>query len=252
MRLSYVAATVAAAFAFAVLASGHPLQAQWLEDDLSPFAKKAPKLQGAAAVKDEGWFRPDACPSTPFKYSIIYPRGFDNGGAVDRAVAARVAPIRAQAKGLGEGFTGFLGDCKGPDGYFTLRSSPYRVSGSAYSVIMSYQYYSGGTHPNDGFAALNLFSDGTEITLDSLFPNKSRSLPLLRDRILKSILARGAEGLGPNTRSLDDAGHMLLTTLGLSVHQGSGEAGSYAEGPMYLDIPKEDLLGMGANPDIWR
>jgi hypothetical protein len=44
----------------------------------------------------------------------------------------------------------------------------------------------------------------------------------------------------------------VLTSLGLSFHLGVGEAFSRAEGPKQLDVPKQELLRMGADPGIWQ
>ncbi|MDR1037603.1 MAG: DUF4163 domain-containing protein [Deltaproteobacteria bacterium] len=273
MRIPTVAAAMAAA-AFLALNAGQPLLAQWTEETLSSYAQNAPRPQGAAPVREEHTLTPSKCPANTFTYSASYPQGIDGGGPVDQAVKARAAQILAEGKSAGDEFLASGYECEGEGGSYSATSSPYRVSGTAYSVLFNWDSYTGGAHGNMGFVALNLASDGTEITMERLFRDPAAAVPKLWEAVFKgfcrehaseSTAAPGFFGEQPcsgtvppvpevlrPTGSLDAAGHMILTSMGLSVHLGPYEAYAYAMGPQFLDISKQDLLTMGADPSIWR
>jgi hypothetical protein len=44
---------------------------------------------------------------------------------------------------------------------------------------------------------------------------------------------------------------LIFTSLGATLLLGPYESGSFASGSQALDLPKEALLEMGANPAIW-
>jgi hypothetical protein len=270
-RLPFIGTVIAVA-TFSVLMASQPIGAQWASQHVSGYALRAPKIRGAVPVKEEGLIRVPNCPSMPFRYSVTYPRGIDNGGPVDRAAAAVGRRLLAEAREQGSIFKANMeeGSCVSDDGHFTAVSSPFMISGSIFPVLFSYTYYSGGNHAPDNYIAMNLMSDGSSITPGRIFPNMSRSLPLLRDRITRLCVAgigpqkydyRDCSGntmdkvmadLGKNSGNLDNAAHMILTSLGLSMHFESGFLSSYASGPQFLDISKDDLLRIGADPAIWR
>jgi hypothetical protein len=299
MRLSTSLAALAAAICLTAAYSDTPLLAQWDIMDVSEYAKSAPRPRGATPKTDREMVNEKGC--SPFNYTVTYPLGMDGGGPVDKAVSALAARFMAKAKAEGEEAvlrfgpcdkgdedgdeaqgedSGYAGSAQGEEDDFSegslftrYVSSPYRVSGKAYSVLFYWSKYLGGAHMTMGYASTNLMADGTEITLGKLFPDPAKSLPLLWEAVYRgycdsnsfppnyyggSDLSCGADvpplpdPLKSPEATLDAAGHMLLTSLGLSVHLGPYEAYSFAEGPQFRDIPKEELLRMGADPNIWQ
>ncbi|MDR3153982.1 MAG: hypothetical protein LBW85_06865 [Deltaproteobacteria bacterium] len=285
MRLFTAAATIAAA-ALAAAALSLPLHAQWTEDFISDFAKNAPRPSGVSAAERADTLVPQACPNSPFTYSVSYPRGLDGGGPADKAAGAFAARLFAQGRSTAEEYASTKAspaDCDDAWGtdkeegesqaYFKVTSSPYRVSSGAYSVLYSSALYTGGAHESFGYASQNILADGTEITFARLFRDPAGSLPRLWEKVYKGFCGGGAAPsrpdlyggmactrsvpgapgvLGPNAMSLDAAGHAVLTSLGLSFHLNPYEAYGFAAGPQFLDIPKEELLRIGADPEIWR
>lgn len=272
MSGSPVIAAIAAVTTFAVLMVSQPISAQWASQYVSGYALRAPRPQGVVPVKEEGFVTPPKCRSKPFKYSVTYPRGIDGGGSVDRASAAIGRRLLAQAKEEGRGYmgSGYTEYCD-TDGYFIAASSPLRISDSAYSVLFSYDYYTGGNHAYTQYVAMNLMYDGSGIVLGNLFPSTARSLPLVRDAVYRRLCVAGAgsrnsndrpscllsssgllQKLGESSGSLASDGHMTLSSLGLSLHFDTGDLSSLAAGPQFMDISKDELIRMGADPAVWR
>ncbi|MDR3152996.1 MAG: hypothetical protein LBW85_01700 [Deltaproteobacteria bacterium] len=264
----------AVAAAFSVLSLSLPLCAQWTEDVISEFAMSAPRFSGAAPVTGGDSLSSQKCPESPFEYSVTYPQGFDGGGPVDKAVGAAAERLLAIGRGEGEGFISSGAECESPEpAYARVGSLPFRVSSRAYSVLYSWSTYTGGAHANYGYFSQNLLADGSELTFQRLFSDSARSLPLLWEIVYKGYCGRddnleapsffGSQPcapavppapaqLSPEAASLDMAGHALLTSLGVSFHLGPYEAYSFPQGPQFLDIPKETLLKIGADQEIWR
>jgi hypothetical protein len=218
------------------------------------------------------------CPASPFVYRVQHPQGMDGGGPVDKALAELAASFLAWGQRTGQALdqsgigcmTSDYGDDEDVTG-MNFRGSPYLVSGTAYSALFLRTSNVSGAHADMGYTAVNILSDGTELTPERLFPDLAKSLPLLWEKVYRGYCRTNATAprlygaqicgeelpetpdiLSPSDRTLDGMGHMLLTSLGLSVHLGPYEAYPYDEGPQFLDIPKEELTEIGADPEIWR
>jgi hypothetical protein len=271
-------AAFAVAISLILILSGGPADAQWTQDLPTPFAQNAvrPENVSEARVKDR-YLWPE-CPRGRYEFDVSYPRGMDSGGPVDLAVTAVARGYIGKARtDSNVWYRDIISVCD-PDlsEYFMtstleISSSPYKVSQAAYSVLFSWRSESGGAHGNYGYNSANFLADGTPVTLGRLFPDAQRSLPLLWNHIFSgfcesfetapsfygSPLCSASVPPLPGPLSnpatdLNEAGHMLLTSYGLSVILGPYEGYSFADGSKYGDITKEDLLGMGADPDIWR
>ncbi|MDR1082040.1 MAG: hypothetical protein LBQ79_14040 [Deltaproteobacteria bacterium] len=278
MHLPKLAAALAA-FTLAIAADG-PARAQWTEDGISGFAKKAARPPKASSDTARHRSVSPRCSKSHYDYEVSFPRAIDGGGPVDKAVAARANIFLTQARdnsGVFMSSSQVCGDYSPESSlasFFKVSSSPYRVSSSASSVLFSVKSSMGGAEGSSGFASTNLLSDGTEITLERLFPEPEKSLPLLwasvyggfcTDRstmpafyyFLPCVSGGGEippppEPLKSPDATLDGAGHAVLTSLGLSVHLGDYETYTNMGDVEYLDIPKSDLLAMGADPKIWQ
>ncbi|MDR1080522.1 MAG: DUF4163 domain-containing protein [Deltaproteobacteria bacterium] len=219
-----------------------------------------------------------SCPKGRFDYDVSYPRGMDNGGPVDVAVTAVAQGYIASFKEEGDSwYTTLIRDCDPEFSAYVLTStnrisaSPYKASSGVYSVLFSKSGETGGAHGYFGFETVNFFSDGLPVSLRRLFPDPQRSLPRLWSAIFAGFCrdhgtaphfygnhpcGRGVPPLPDPLRNLssglDAAGHMLLTSLGLSVIMGPYEGYSFGEGAQYVDIPRDELLSMGASPAVWR
>jgi hypothetical protein len=272
------ALALAFAFAAAFLAASPclPAAAQTAGPGESEYLRLARRPPGATPVRNERTVHRRACRRDTYTYGIGYVRGIDGGGPVDRAVAAFAGDLFSGA-GM-ESIDEFRDDespCE-PDAweYFSTGSAEaFVVSPSAYSVLFSTSWYTGGTHPVPGFAALNLRADGSEITLHQLFPDSARSLPLFTERVYRGFCSLGhdkapfifgydkpcwgasagiPEWIEFSEDSLDAAGHSVLTEMGLSINLIGYEAFSHADGPHFMDFPKEVLIELGADPAVWR
>ncbi|MDR1312610.1 MAG: hypothetical protein LBQ12_02695 [Deltaproteobacteria bacterium] len=280
--LAALAAAVAIAASAATLgaAGGGALPAPWTEDGLSGFARDAARPPKASAETAKRRTASPSCSRSHYDYSVSFPRSMDGGGPVDKAVAALASDFMVQAREDAGVFMSFTREC-GEDSpeaslasYFRVTSSPYAVSGSSYSVLFSVSTMMAGSRGSKGYYAANLSADGTEITLGRLFPDPGGSLTALWESVYGGFCRGHAktpiifdslpcvppgEPAPPAPDSfvspgepLDGTGHALLTSLGLSLHLGDYESYSREEGVQYLDIPKADLLAMGADPAIWK
>ncbi|MDR1036126.1 MAG: hypothetical protein LBT40_06035 [Deltaproteobacteria bacterium] len=249
--------------------------ATWTRDLPTPFTKTAVRPENAtdATYKDR-LFSPK-CPKIHHDFIVSYPRGLDAGGPADAAAAAVGQKYLSQLNEERQSLDMKADECDPDLPYSELysdswvTSSPYQVSPSTFSVLFSFGGYSGGAHGYYGYESVNLLSGGTLLTLGRLFPSPPTSLPRLWNAIFRGF-CRGNEtapsfygnqpcgGAAPPVpdplknpqASLDDAGHLLLTSRGLSVILGGYEG--YGFVGAVLDIPREEVLGMGADPAIWR
>jgi hypothetical protein len=271
-------AVFAAASLLASFTSAGPLHAQWTANLPSPFATNAqrPDNVSEARVKDR-YLWPD-CPRGRYEYDVSYPRGMDAGGPVDVAVAELAQVYMTTAREEADAwYKSTVSGCSPELSRYAMTStvkitsSPYRVSSSVYSVLFSWNTESGGAHGNYGNNTANFFTDGSPVTLGRLFPDPRRSLPQFWSLIFQGFcqghetapryygeppcgerVPDVPEQLRNLSADLNDAGHLLLTSLGVSVLLGPYEAYSFAEGSRYGDIARDDLVNMGADPDIWR
>ncbi|MDR1314430.1 MAG: DUF4163 domain-containing protein [Deltaproteobacteria bacterium] len=250
------------------------LPAQWLEVEAQSFLGMADRSGAPLAVKAEALSYSKSCPKAFFRSTVVYPQGFDGGGPVDQAVKAKADQYYREGSGM-ESFMEqeyeVYEDCERlEDTYYSnVQSSPYRVSPKTVSVLFVDEGYTGGAHGSIASQVMNLFSDGRAIAVSDLFPNQARSLQLFWERIMRdscvghdtvpSFYGGGQCGtslplpdpLKPGGENLDALGGAVLTPLGLTIHLDPYAAWSFAEGTFTLDIPKNDLVAMGASPGLW-
>ncbi|MDR1314431.1 MAG: hypothetical protein LBQ12_12260 [Deltaproteobacteria bacterium] len=250
------------------------LPAQWLEVEAQSFLGRADRSGAPLAVKAEALSYSKSCPKAFFRTTVVYPQGFDDGGPVDRAVKAKADQYYREGSGQ-ESFMEdeyeMRQDCGNLEDtyYINVQSSPYRVSPYTFSVLFVNEGYAGGAHGGIATATMNLFADGREIAVSDLFMNQARSLPLFWERIARDscvghdtvpyLYGGGQCGtslplpdpLKPGGETLDSLGGAVLTPLGLTINLDPYMAWSFGEGPFTLDIPKNDLIAMGASPGLW-
>ncbi|MDR1314427.1 MAG: DUF4163 domain-containing protein [Deltaproteobacteria bacterium] len=277
--MRYVAS--ASQFAAAALSAALPLvfwsgvlSAQWMEVDAQSFLGRADRSGALLAVKAEALSYSKSCPKAFFRSTVVYPQGFDDGGPVDRAVKAKADEYYRDGSGQ-ESFMDqeyeIRQDCESlEDTYYNnVQSSPYRVSPKIVSVLFLTDSYTGGAHMQLITEVMNLVPDGRPVLVSDLFPNQARSLQLFWERIARDACVGrdtvpnfygGAacgtspplpEPLQPGGGALEGLGGALLTQLGLTINLDPDMAWSFAEGELTLDIPKNDLIAMGASPELW-
>jgi hypothetical protein len=280
-----LAAALATALAALLLVAPGPALAQtqtteqaaapspWSTDIPEGFLSTSPRPEGAAPVLEERRALPPSCPGFPFVYSVSYPQRLDAGGPADLAVQTRARAMLDAAGRDAEDYVKEDYPCDAEmESETRWTSSPYKASGKALSVLyVMYSMAAGAAHPNMTYASQNLLADGTEITLGRLFPDAAKSLPLLWKTVFEgycklgqdtapSIYGSGECKAGPGdlpdplkdpAGTLDAAGHMVLTSKGLTVNLDAYEAYFHAFGPQSLDIPKDALTAMGADPSLW-
>jgi hypothetical protein len=275
MRLATSRTSLAAAAALAAVAS-LPASAQWAELTGLEFISLADRPAGSAPVTVNEGLTSRACPGTPFPLTMTYPQGLDAGGPADRAVAALAGRFLAEGKAVAEEYLAEIDGegCPGSFEYaaYKVEGTPFAVSRKAFSVLFGMYSNTGGAHPSYWYVSQNLLPDGTELGVGRLFPDPARSLPLLWERIYWDSCSRGeptapayydAPGCGravpplpsklrPGAVSLDGLGHAVLTSMGLAVSLNPYEAWYWARGPLFIDVPKDELLRIGADPELWR
>ncbi|MDR1314429.1 MAG: DUF4163 domain-containing protein [Deltaproteobacteria bacterium] len=266
------AAALSIALAAAVWTAELP--AQWLEVEAQSFLGRADRSGAPLAVKAEALSYSKSCPKAFFRSTVVYPQGFDGGGPVDQLIKAKAD----EAYRVGSGQESFMEeeyeirqDCQSLEDtyYHDVKSSPYRVSPKIVSVLFLTESYTGGAHMQFLTEVMNLFPDGRPVLVSDLFPNRARSLQLFWERIMRdscvghetvpTFYGGGQCGTFPPSpfqdtmggATLDSLGGAVLTQLGLTINLDPYMAWSFGEGPFTLDIPKNDLIAMGASPEIW-
>ncbi|MDR1314425.1 MAG: hypothetical protein LBQ12_12230 [Deltaproteobacteria bacterium] len=269
MRKLTFAAAIAAAIA---LSQAGPLSAQWIEPEEGTFFAKAARPEGLSPVASQESVTAGNCPQSAFPVRASYPQGFDGGGPVDQAVKAKAGEFFSNAVKEAEDFLKGLETCVALEYLeYDLASGPFKPSSKAFSVLFLWNVNTGGAHPSFGYASMNLGPDGRELTAAGLFADPAKSLPLLWARIVKDTCTGGHETapsyygspecpgaaatlpsqLAPDA-TLDGMGHAVLTSLGITFNLDPYDGWSWAEGPVNLDIPKDDLVAMGASPELWE
>lgn len=130
----------------------------------------------------------------------------------------------------------------------------YEVGGSS-SRFVSLRFreyaYLFGMHGNWSYSSrsFDLLND-RELTLEDVFPDPAKSLPLLVKRIGQELLKRKPYLTGAPTLTEKEAdvtvSRLFLTPQGMQITYSPYEQGSFAEGEFILAIPRQDLIAMGA------
>ena len=213
------------------------------------------------------------CPQNVVALDFYYPQGFGRPEA-DRAIETRIkAEFEARRSGLpfcdrdlcDTGLS--CGRWPVEKTFAVFSPSPRYVS-----VLFTEDSYTGGAHGNLEFDVVNFdLKTGRPLALTDLFPKPEQAGP----RYWRHIYAEWCRtrdlpfplhAVGPCrpgeappeppadlqvATSLEDLGRLIFTSLGATLLFEPYEAGSYAEGSIALDLPRETLLEMGANPALW-
>ncbi|MDR1079567.1 MAG: hypothetical protein LBQ79_01030 [Deltaproteobacteria bacterium] len=238
----------------------------------TPFLRRAAAIEGATRVTREEQLVRSACPGIVIPIKVAYPQGIDAGGPVDEAVRSYADIIIESTQEVAREFEYEPEDCEAFTGSsYALNAAAFRVSAGVFSVLLIMGEHLEGNRQILSYFTLNLTADGTELTAEDLFADPAKSLPLLWERIYRSTCTGDHEtgpsyygslpcsgdsvpGLPDNFASesmLEMIGNVSLTSLGLTINLNPTEAWSEDSGPFRLDIPKDDLVAMGADPELW-
>ncbi|MDR3154313.1 MAG: DUF4163 domain-containing protein [Deltaproteobacteria bacterium] len=246
-------------------------QARPQEGGESEFDRLSPRPEGVSYAKLEDSLSSRRCPSASFSYSVTYPRGLDGGGPIDGKEEEQAREFMAGAKTGMETEIASEDFCEyATETWSHVTSAAFRSAPHVFSVLYTVNSYSGGAHGNETFATRNALPDGTEITLRRLFPWPEISIPLLWEKVYRAFCSldhenlpnfygslpcssrpQGAPGPFAPDNPLSAAGAVTLNSMGMTFHIAAYDAYSFADGPYTLDIPRAELLRIGADPLFW-
>jgi len=244
--------------------------------ELTPANRLSPKLPDLTvrhlAYRSAG----PKCPQNILHLNFFYPQGFGRPG-IDEAVAESIADKFEEWKD--DAREDFFCD-REPCGSASCGLWPVETTFAVYtsssrfvSILFTEDSYTGGAHGNLNFEALN-FDLGNDrlMTLTDFFPRPKESVPTYWSLIYaewcrtweinfplhfkSGEVCRPGESLQTpdefqEAGELEDLGRLIFTPLGATLLLGPYESGSYANGTQALDLPRELLLKMGANPALW-
>jgi hypothetical protein len=219
------------------------------------------------------------CPQNIFKLDFFYPQGFGRP-KIDEAVAAAITAEFEErwADGRDASFCDreFCGSASCGLWPVEKTFAVYTPSPGFISILFTEESYTGGAHGNLDFTVLNFnLENELPMALADLFPRPEKSVPAYWGKVYSEwCRTRGVnfplhfkteteEKCRPGevlqtpdefqeADGLDDLGRLLFTSMGATLLLGPYESGSYASGAQALDLPKELLLEIGANPALWR
>ena len=152
------------------------------------------------------------------------------------------------------------------------RYAVYSPSAGYLSILFSDFLSFGGAHPNREYRVLNYGKDGTPLTLQDVFADPDKSAPLYWEYVYSRWCAENGykfplhysmmqpcekedDPENPSsykgTKTIEDLGRLVFTPNGASLLLGPYESGSNATGTVVLDLPKDELIKMGASKAIW-
>ena len=216
------------------------------------------------------------CPQNVLNMDFFYPQGFGRP-EIDETVALAITSEFEER--LDEGREEFFCD-REICGSASCGSWPvektfavYSPSDRVVSILFTEESYTGGAHGNLDFDVLNFnLENGRPLALTDLFPGPEKSVPAYWGQVYAEwCRARGVKfplhfKSGEKCRpgevlqvpdefkeagELDDLGRLIFTPLGVTLLLGPYESGSYASGSQALDISREKLVEIGADPSIW-
>ncbi len=132
-----------------------------------------------------------------------------------------------------------------------------RPSAAFASVHFTGHEYTGGAHANWFHVVLSYdLASGRRMEIGDLFADRAEGLPRLINRIADGIQAwkgADAEPVERDPAAIDATmDRVALTPQGIRVIYAPYEMGSFAEGEIIVDIPREELLALGVRPDFWK
>jgi uncharacterized protein len=154
-----------------------------------------------------------------------------------------------------------------------LQYEYHALSSGILSILFTEYGYTGGAHGYLDFHAFNFnIPEERSLSLEDLFPNPKDSLPAYWAYLYSTICSGGktsmpsafgqvdcqpgrppkapVEFIG-QANSLESLGGLVITPKGATINLEPYSAWSWAEGSLNLDIPKKDLLKIGASPALW-
>lgn len=244
------------------------------EGNRLPLPALMPQMVSKTISHDEA--SPD-CANNILKISIYYPKGTGNA-AIDQEIEKAVTDaFNSQINEIKtDGFCDkeFCGTVSCEEWPVNRSFAVYAPSTGYISVLFNEVSFTGGAHGNSVFEVMNFdLKTGKRVTLADLFPDAEKSVPLYWDYVYGAWCSENgykfplhyqpAEGdcmaEDPDNprnyegvKTIDDLGRLVFTNKGATIVLGPYESGSYATGERYLDIPKDELLKMGASAKIWE
>lgn len=217
------------------------------------------------------------CPANSMTFTFHYPKGLQakGNGRVDNEVSGSVQSELVEAiNEFKEGGACGKDICGGAScgEWISEKTFAVHTPSSGYLSILFTEFSdTGGAHPNTEYRVMNFRPDGENLTLEDVFSDPAKSVPLYWDYVYAKWCAEHPDKFplhyatmqdcgtdspdNPNTyegaKTLDDLGRLVFTSFGATLVLGPYESGSYASGTVMLDLPKEDLIKMGADPAVW-
>lgn len=133
----------------------------------------------------------------------------------------------------------------------------FRPSATYVTVVFRHDRTGGAAHGIWTYTCLSFHLDtSAPLEFSDVFPDAKSGEKLLRQRVIQSLLAQkkaAGQAAEINEDHFDvNLPRLALTPEGIRVYYAPYEAGSYAEGEFLVDIPKVELLKMGATPALWQ
>jgi len=247
--------------------------------ELAPANRLSPRLPGLTARHLSHQASGPECSRNVFKLDFFYPQGFGRP-KIDETVAAAIKAEfeERRADGRNEFFCDreFCGSASCGLWPVEKTFAVYTPAPGFASVLFTEESYTGGAHGNLDFNVLNFnLKNDRPMSLADLFPRPEKSVPMYWARVYAEWCRARGVNFPPHFKTeaegkcrpgevlktpdefkeadeLDDLGRLIFTPLGATLLLGPYESGSYASGPQALDLPKEMLLEMGANPALWE
>lgn len=235
----------------------------WISAELSGVSPRTLKHQELAP----------GCPGNSLTITMHYPQGLgaDIDRQVEKSAQDKLAGEIAEIKNDGFCTKDICGGSSCGAWVADATFAAHRSSPGYLSILFTEYSYTGGAHPNTEYHVMNFQPDGRLMSLTDFFPEPEKSVPLYWEYVYAKWCAEnpykfplhysaiqdcGTDSAdNPNTyeegKTLDDLGRLVFSPLGATIVLGPYESGAYATGTITLDLPREDLIKMGANKAIW-
>lgn len=216
------------------------------------------------------------CDANWLKVTIYYPQGTGND-KVDQALEQEIKTVfneqvsETKTRFCDKEFCGATSCVEWP---LDKSFAAYAPSPGFLSVLFNETSFTGGAHGSSIFEVMNFnLKTGERITLKDLFPDTDDAVDIYWDYVYAKWCAENgykfplhfspvegdcmADDPGnprnyDGVKAIDDLGRLVFSPKGVTLVLGPYESGSYATGDKYLDIPKEDMIRMGASPVFWE
>jgi hypothetical protein len=245
-----------------------------LSDIVPTIGEELPNL-GFVALR--GTFPDPQCPALSNSVGLAYPIGIGSK-ELEKALGGMARASFGRLAGAANGI------CPEPGEPFpsqrtaeTKISFMARAPGRNYLSLLTVTYELGIGAAHGGMSSDSVTYDlrsGEPIELWDLFADPALAVPALWAFMAKGWCEQSPQGNLPSVYGLPDyqcqagspplpealkaaktpfsaLGKVLLAPEGLTIELDPYDAWSYADGPAWLDIPKDVLLGLGADKTIW-